>query len=229
MFMLAKECSRVLGYRDTPQMFRKNPSLYKVKLSKCEKTELFCQQIVSLHHRSHEVLLVTAKSMFRQFGSRVILNGRRVRDDYFEAHARKQGFTENDKADCTRPGAINTRHELAKVTDMPSVAACLQNGAISRDTPQGILSSHRVQSPVENLSQFGKFVEFTALVDDQDHLPHQMVPLTCCPQLSGELDLGLTQSQVASDGLEHYFVSGGLEYHPTMPFNVDPELFIQST
>jgi hypothetical protein len=42
--------------------------------------------------------------MFRQFGSRVIVNGRRVRDDYWEVKARKQGFTEEDSASKRRPG-----------------------------------------------------------------------------------------------------------------------------
>jgi hypothetical protein len=43
--------------------------------------------------------------MFRQFGSRVIAGGRRVRDDYWESKAREQGFTEGDSAGEKRPGA----------------------------------------------------------------------------------------------------------------------------
>jgi hypothetical protein len=47
--------------------------------------------------------------MFRQFGSRLIVNGKRVKDDYWESKARKQGFTEEDVAGETRPGAGKQR------------------------------------------------------------------------------------------------------------------------
>lgn len=47
--------------------------------------------------------------MFRQFGSRLIVDGRRVRDDYWEAKARRQGFTEADPAGAKRPGATKQR------------------------------------------------------------------------------------------------------------------------
>src|SRR5699024_351828 len=53
------------------------------------------------------------KSMFRQFGSRLVVNGRRVRDDYWESKARKQGFTEDDLAGEKRPGAARARDAAA--------------------------------------------------------------------------------------------------------------------
>lgn len=51
--------------------------------------------------------------MFRQFGSRLIVNGRRVKDDYWEQKARKQGFTEEDLAEEKRPGAAKARDAAA--------------------------------------------------------------------------------------------------------------------
>ncbi|KAI1023227.1 hypothetical protein LB503_001178 [Fusarium chuoi] len=83
LFMLATECARVLGYRDSYLLFNKNRSLYKIIASQAEKDDLF--------------------------GSRVIVNGRRVRDDYWETKARKQGFTEADLAGEKRPGATKAR------------------------------------------------------------------------------------------------------------------------
>lgn len=109
LFMLATECARVLGYRDSYLLFNKNRSLYKIIATQAEKEDLIHQEILPFSYRSRQIAIVTAKSMFRQFGSRVIVNGRRVRDDYWETKARKQGFTEDDLAGEKRPGAAKAR------------------------------------------------------------------------------------------------------------------------
>lgn len=109
LFMLATECARVLGYRDSYLLFNKNRSLFKIIASQAEKDDLVQQEILPFSYRSRQIAIVTARSMFRQFGSRVIENGRRVRDDYWETKARKQGFTEADLAGEKRPGAAKAR------------------------------------------------------------------------------------------------------------------------
>jgi len=111
LFMLATECARVLGYRDSYLLFNKNRSLFKIIASQVEKDDLVAQEILPFSYRSRQIAIVTARSMFRQFGSRVIVNGRRVRDDYWETKARKQGFTENDLAGEKRPGAAKAREQ----------------------------------------------------------------------------------------------------------------------
>ncbi|QSS60830.1 nuclear localization protein [Histoplasma capsulatum] len=113
LFMLATECARVLGYRDSYLLFNKNRSLYKIIASQAEKDSLIQQDILPYSYRSRQIAIVTARSMFRQFGSRVILEGRRVRDDYWESKARKQGFTEDDMAGEKRPGAAKARDAAA--------------------------------------------------------------------------------------------------------------------
>jgi len=113
LFMLATECARVLGYRDSYLLFNKNRSLYKIIATQAEKEDLIHQEILPFSYRSRQIAIVTAKSMFRQFGSRVIVNGRRVRDDYWEGKARKQGFTEEDLAGEKRPGAAKARDAAA--------------------------------------------------------------------------------------------------------------------
>ena len=113
LFMLATECARVLNYRDSYLLFNKNRSLYKIIATQPEKDDLIHQEILPYSYRSRQIAIVTAKSMFRQFGSRVISNGRRVRDDYWEAKARKQGFTEEDASGEKRPGAAKARDAAA--------------------------------------------------------------------------------------------------------------------
>lgn len=109
LFMLATECARVLNYRDSYLLFNKNRSLHKIIASQIEKDDLIQQDILPYSYRSRQIAIVSARSMFRQFGSRVIVNGRRVRDDYWESKARKQGFTEDDLAGEKRPGATKAR------------------------------------------------------------------------------------------------------------------------
>lgn len=113
LFMLATECARVLSYRDSYLLFNKNRSLYKIIANQEEKDALIAHDFLPYSYRSRQIAIVTARSMFRQFGSRVIVDGRRVRDDYWEAKARKQGFTEDDPAGEKRPGAARARDNAA--------------------------------------------------------------------------------------------------------------------
>ncbi|KAL9028769.1 MAG: hypothetical protein Q9196_002918, partial [Gyalolechia fulgens] len=122
LFMLATECARVLGYRDSYLLFNKNRSLFKIIATQPEKDDLIHQEILPYSYRSRQIAIVTAKSMFRQFGSRVVQNGRRVRDDYWEAKARKQGFTEEDLAGEKRPGAAKAR-DAAAAENVNNIAA----------------------------------------------------------------------------------------------------------
>lgn len=109
LFMLATECARVLGYRDSYLLFNKNRSLFKIIANQTEKDDLVNQEMLPFSYRSRQIAIVTARSMFRQFGSRMIVDGKRVRDDYWELKARKQGFTEADLAGERRPGASKAR------------------------------------------------------------------------------------------------------------------------
>ena len=102
-FMLATECARVLGYRDSDYLFDKFPSLYKIIAARGEKDDLIHQDIVPFSYRSQQIAIVTARSMFRQFGARLIEGGRRVRDDYWEAEAINRGYTEEDIAEDEDP------------------------------------------------------------------------------------------------------------------------------
>ncbi|KAI1112822.1 chromatin remodelling complex Rsc7/Swp82 subunit-domain-containing protein [Nemania sp. NC0429] len=137
LFMLATECARVLGYRDSYLLFNKNRSLYKIIANQVEKDDLVHQEILPFSYRSRQIAIVTARSMFRQFGSRVIQNGRRVRDDYWEGKARKQGFTEADMAGEKRPGAAKAREAAAEANNnMPPLPGGPQGEIVYANTHQ---------------------------------------------------------------------------------------------
>ncbi|KAE8150080.1 chromatin remodelling complex Rsc7/Swp82 subunit-domain-containing protein [Aspergillus avenaceus] len=131
LFMLATECARVLGYRDSYLLFNKNRSLHKIIATQIEKDDLIQQDILPYSYRSRQIAIVTARSMFRQFGSRVIVNGRRVRDDYWESKARKQGFTEDDLAGEKRPGGAKARDAAAaEAASAASLLPALAHGDV---------------------------------------------------------------------------------------------------
>jgi hypothetical protein len=129
LFMLATECARVLGYRDSYLLFNKNRSLFKIIATQAEKDDLIHQEILPYSYRSRQIAIVTARSMFRQFGSRLIVNGRRVRDDYWESKARKQGFTEEDAAGEKRPGAAKAREAAAAEANHATAMSFAHPGA----------------------------------------------------------------------------------------------------
>ncbi|KLU84086.1 chromatin structure-remodeling complex protein RSC7 [Magnaporthiopsis poae ATCC 64411] len=135
LFMLATECARVLGYRDSYLLFNKNRSLYKIIANQVEKDDLVNQEVLPFSYRSRQIAIVTARSMFRQFGSRVIQHGRRVRDDYWEAKARKQGFTENDLAGEKRPGAAKAREAALEASQNAPILGAPHGEIVYSNTP----------------------------------------------------------------------------------------------
>ncbi|KAL4905896.1 hypothetical protein BDW74DRAFT_14152 [Aspergillus multicolor] len=130
LFMLATECARVLSYRDSYLLFNKNRSLHKIIATQIEKDDLIQQDILPYSYRSRQIAIVSARSMFRQFGSRVIVNGRRVRDDYWESKARKQGFTEDDLAGEKRPGGAKAREAAAEAANAANMLPTLAHGDV---------------------------------------------------------------------------------------------------
>ena len=158
LFMLATECARVLGYRDSYLLFNKNRSLYKIIANQQEKDNLIHQEILPYSYRSRQIAIVTARSMFRQFGSRLIENGRRVRDDYWEAKARKQGFTEEDPAGEKRPGGAKAREAALAAQASHNAMSSLPPGQIiysdgSLDgQPPGVMADSHAPLPMIHLA-----------------------------------------------------------------------------
>ncbi|SAL95050.1 hypothetical protein [Absidia glauca] len=93
VLMLAMEPAKILGFRDSHIFFNKNPSLERVRLTEEEKDILVERGMVLSWFRHRDVAVVTARSVFKRFGAKIIKKGKRCRDDYYEAKAREQGYT----------------------------------------------------------------------------------------------------------------------------------------
>jgi hypothetical protein len=82
IFMLTSECATVLGYRDSGLLFEENCSLETLNATEAENKDLIQLEIISESLSAPQVSLVTARSIFRCFGHKAIINGQSGRDDY---------------------------------------------------------------------------------------------------------------------------------------------------
>ncbi|KAL2872045.1 putative nuclear localization protein [Aspergillus lucknowensis] len=166
LFMLATECARVLSYRDSYLLFNKNRSLHKIIATQIEKDDLIQQDILPYSYRSRQIAIVSARSMFRQFGSRVIVNGRRVRDDYWESKARKQGFTEDDLAGEKRPGGAKAREAAAEAANAANMLPTLTHGDVIYSNALETVPSNLSLGSGASLSQPLPMIHMATTTDD---------------------------------------------------------------
>lgn len=96
LFMLAEDCAQTLGYCAAWQMFDLNKSLFRLMASKSTKYRLVADGVLPIEHRARQVAIVSARSIFRRFGSRIVADGRRLQDDYWVTKACEIGVAEDD-------------------------------------------------------------------------------------------------------------------------------------
>ncbi|SMN20166.1 similar to Saccharomyces cerevisiae YMR091C NPL6 Component of the RSC chromatin remodeling complex [Maudiozyma saulgeensis] len=90
-YMLSTEPARAVGFRDSYLFFQYHPNLYKFIISQEQKNSLIDRGVLPYSYRSRQIALVTAKSVFREFGSKIIQNGRNITDDYYATKLREEG------------------------------------------------------------------------------------------------------------------------------------------
>jgi hypothetical protein len=87
LYMLATEPARCVGYPDSYKMFLNRKHLYKVVATDEEKDDLIHRGIIPKSYMCRTINLVTARSIFREFGAYIVVGGRHVIDDFYEALA----------------------------------------------------------------------------------------------------------------------------------------------
>jgi chromatin structure-remodeling complex protein RSC7 len=99
LYMLSTEPARCCGFRDSYLFFTKHPKLFKVLIGEEEKKDLIDRDILPNSYKGRNIGVVTARSVFREFGARIIVGGRRVVDDYKVSEARENDEVEGELAD----------------------------------------------------------------------------------------------------------------------------------
>lgn len=99
LYMLSTEPARCCGFRDSYLFFTKHMKLYKVIIDDAEKRDLIDREIIPHSYKGRSIGVCTARSVFREFGARIVIGGKRVTDDYYVTEAREQGAVEGELAD----------------------------------------------------------------------------------------------------------------------------------
>ncbi|KAK3306806.1 chromatin remodelling complex Rsc7/Swp82 subunit-domain-containing protein [Chaetomium strumarium] len=101
LYMLSTEPARCVGFRDSYLFFTKHKKLYKIIVNDEEKRDMIERDIIPHSYKGRSIGIVTARSVFREFGALIIVGGRRIIDDYEVAKAREEGVVEGELADPT--------------------------------------------------------------------------------------------------------------------------------
>lgn len=106
--MLSMEPARVLGFRDSYLFFLKNPQLVRVNTTVEERQWMIENGLLMANFKSKLIAVVTARSIFKSFGARIIKGGRSRVDDYFEANATEEDLMDESENDAgSRAGDDN--------------------------------------------------------------------------------------------------------------------------
>lgn len=120
LFMFAEDCAQMLGYRSSDALFNCNPGLQRLFLDPNEAERLPIGPLSNPQPWS--ISIVTARSIFREFGSRAIINGQRVRDDYWELiQTGRESTADDDRGSIAYKGHpfVSTTDHLGHHSAMP--------------------------------------------------------------------------------------------------------------
>ncbi|KAF9929619.1 hypothetical protein FBU30_001408 [Linnemannia zychae] len=104
IYMLSMDPARVLGFRDSYLFFLKNPQLVRVNTTVEERQWMIENGMLMANFKSKLIAVVTARSIFKSFGARIIKNGRSRVDDYYEANATEDAVDDSEGDATSRTG-----------------------------------------------------------------------------------------------------------------------------
>ena len=98
LYMLSTEPARCIGFRDSYLFFQKHPNLHKIILAEEAKRDLIGRSLIPHSYKGRAIGVVTARSVFREFGAKIVIGGKKVTDDYQTMAARANGDVEGEFA-----------------------------------------------------------------------------------------------------------------------------------
>ncbi|KIX03142.1 uncharacterized protein Z518_06693 [Rhinocladiella mackenziei CBS 650.93] len=98
LYMLSTEPARCIGFRDSYLFFQKHRNLYKIIIDDDEKRDLIERDLIPHSYKGRAIGVVTARSVFREFGARIVIGGKKVVDDYETRKVRERGDVEGELA-----------------------------------------------------------------------------------------------------------------------------------
>ena len=138
LYMLSTEPARCIGFRDSYLFFQKHRSLYKIILADEAKRDLIERNLIPHSYKGRAIGVVTARSVFREFGAQIIIGGQKVMDDYQVAEARARGDVEGELAvpEDRAPGSGDT-YDRNRYVAWHGASSVYHSGAPSVPLPNG--------------------------------------------------------------------------------------------
>ena len=82
LYMLSTEPARCIGFRDSYLFFQKHKQLYKIIIDEAAKRDLIDREVIPHSYKGRAIGVVTARSVFREFGAKIVVGGLKIIDDY---------------------------------------------------------------------------------------------------------------------------------------------------
>ncbi|KAL6718902.1 chromatin structure-remodeling complex subunit RSC7 [Lecanora helva] len=98
LYMLSTEPARCVGFRDSYLFFQKHRNLYKIILAEEAKKDLIERNLIPHSYKGRAIGVVTARSVFREFGARIVIGGKKIIDDYQVQAMKAAGEVEGELA-----------------------------------------------------------------------------------------------------------------------------------
>ncbi|KAJ8130560.1 hypothetical protein O1611_g3071 [Lasiodiplodia mahajangana] len=137
LYMLSTEPARCVGFRDSYLFFTKHKRLYKIIVDDEEKRDMIDREIIPHSYKGRAIGVVTARSVFREFGALIVVGGKRVIDDYEVAKARAEGVVEGEIADPNDRYVVGEQYNKNQYVAWHGASAVYHSGAPSQPAQSG--------------------------------------------------------------------------------------------
>ncbi|KAI1126274.1 hypothetical protein F5Y10DRAFT_215252 [Nemania abortiva] len=137
LYMLSTEPARCVGFRDSYLFFTKHKRLYKIIVDDEEKRDMIDREIIPHSYKGRAIGVVTARSVFREFGALIVVGGKRVIDDYEVAKARAEGVVEGEIADPNDRYVAGEQYNKNQYVAWHGASAVYHSGAPSQPAQSG--------------------------------------------------------------------------------------------
>ncbi|KAG5417021.1 NPL6 [Candida metapsilosis] len=99
LYVISTIPARMVGFRDSYLLFKTHRTLFKRVCDNDQKQDLINRGIIPNSYKGRAVNLVSARSIFREFGAKMIKEGKKVIDDFWEQRAIENGDIPGEYAD----------------------------------------------------------------------------------------------------------------------------------
>jgi chromatin structure-remodeling complex protein RSC7 len=150
--MLSTEPARCVGFRDSYLFFTKHRKLYKIIVDDDEKRDMIEREIIPHSYKGRSIGIVTARSVFREFGARIVVGGKCIVDDYNVAQARADGVVEGQLADPNDHFIVGEPYNKNQYVAWHGASAVYHTNVPSVPIPNGKIESKKRKVNVNDMN-----------------------------------------------------------------------------